>query len=505
MTIQFYRRGKLIEVEQADPADVHQQIINDAFEVQQSVQGFDLDDESADGILPPLTEPQRESLRRLDLEAVLSSSPRTGGTMERLRGLWVREDGELKVILRDLILMFDPELSHEECETLIESFGLEKRRRLKYGQNLYETKVTEGTSAAEKSVELQDASNQVLNADPVVLERRESRSPTTASAETDFEKQWQWPNISAPDAWEYTRGDGILVAVIDRGFLLHSILASNVDQMSSGRFEEDGDFIAGTNNFPLYWHGTFCAAQVAASGQDGIEVSGAAPEAELMLLATPPAFGTWLSPMVIADAVAYAADPSTAYEDGKPVPAGVRAADVLTCAEGPENGVGHLHLALEQAFDFAASKGRNGLGLPMFWAVANKDVPLEKDEWVSHPPLIRVGGSSKTNKVARDCAFGPELDFLAPGVAVYNQYEMLPLKQTGTSFAAPIAAGVCALVLDKFSDLSAKELRELLRKSCTMPPHSDTSPRNDRFGSGIIDAAKAVQLARVAAGEIPGS
>ncbi|MEM7430150.1 MAG: S8 family serine peptidase [Pseudomonadota bacterium] len=501
MTVRFYRKGKLVEVEEADPADVLQQSISDAFEAQGFIQALEAGPEDApEPVLPSMDDSVRENLRKLDLNSVLPRTPGARSVADRLKDQWITENGELKIVARGLVLLFDPELSPDQCEALIKQFGLVRLRPLKYGRNLYETRVPEGVSAAEKSVELQEnPDNRVLNADPVVLERLESRSgepPRTA-----FDKQWQWPNISAPQAWQHTRGEHALVAVIDRGFLVHDLLRPNVDFTASGRFDAQGQFYNDLGGIPPYRHGTFCAAQVAASGHNGVDVCGVAPKAKLMLLSTPGAYGGWLSPLVIADAVSYAADPLTAYEDGAVPPPGLKAADVLTCAEGPKNGVGDLHLALEKAFLFADEKK-----LPMFWAVANENVELEKDEWVSHPSLIRVGGSTHVNTLAYPCAFGPELDFLAPGAYVHNIYPRKPASASGTSFATPIAAGIGALVLSKAPALSVSELRSLLRKSCTsISPIEEEGGRHVRVGSGILDAADAVHLARLAAGEIPGT
>jgi subtilisin family serine protease len=64
-------------------------------------------------------------------------------------------------------------------------------------------------------------------------------------------------------------------------------------------------------------------------------------------------------------------------------------------------------------------------------------------------------------------AFGPELDFLAPGVEVYNTYRSNTYGLgTGTSYANPATAGVAALVLTVEPELRWNQLRDRMRSTC---------------------------------------
>ena len=113
-------------------------------------------------------------------------------------------------------------------------------------------------------------------------------------------------------------------------------------------------------------------------------------------------------------------------------------------------------------------------------------------------------GRSTRNDTDNGSGYGPELDFLAPGVDVFipgqgGGYH----TTTGTSFACPCAAGVSALVLSANSNLDAQQVRQVIRDSCdkigNMPY---TNGRNDRFGHGRVNADTAVSQARAIA---PGS
>ncbi|MEO9529064.1 MAG: S8 family serine peptidase, partial [Roseibium sp.] len=119
------------------------------------------------------------------------------------------------------------------------------------------------------------------------------------------------------------------------------------------------------------------------------------------------------------------------------------------------------------------------------------------DEVCSHPDTIAIGRSTEAD-TDDSSGYGRELEFLATGARV-----RLPSGnggygfKHGTSFAAPCAAGVAALMLSVNSQLTARELRQMMRNSCdkigTLPY---ILGRNARFGWGRISARRAVEAAR---------
>jgi thermitase len=151
---------------------------------------------------------------------------------------------------------------------------------------------------------------------------------------------------------------------------------------------------------------------------------------------------------------------------------------------------------LRLAIDYARTQGRQGKGCPVFWAVANETVPIAWDRVCSYAGTIAVGRSNRLD-LENGSAYGPELDFLAPGVEVYstrsrNRYN----EATGTSFAAPLAAGVAALVLSCSPELSAEQVRERLRTTCDKiggPSVHYVDGRHDKYGSGRVNAFQAVR------------
>jgi hypothetical protein len=318
-------------------------------------------------------------------------------------------------------------------------------------------------------------------------------------ADPEFANQWHHANIQAEAAWDLTKGDGVTIAVIDNGFdkrhpdLLFGTL--------SGAFrptpdQADADFVAGTGAIGDQDHGTACAGMIAAQSGNGSGGCGVAFSAALNMVAC---LGDQVGTQsTLARAVAYAARASL-EDPAKPASVG---ADIIACSLGPNGAVWTMRQVLSDAIDFAATQGREGKGCAIFWACTNGNFPIGSDEVCSHAQVIAVGRSRRTDQDDAS-GFGPQLEFLAPGVDVRipssgGGYQVT----TGTSFAAPCAAGVAALALSKNKALTAKELRQLMRDACDKVgnlPYIDG--RNTRFGHGRVNAKRAVEEAvRLATG-----
>ncbi|HJT74913.1 MAG TPA: S8 family peptidase, partial [Chitinophaga sp.] len=132
---------------------------------------------------------------------------------------------------------------------------------------------------------------------------------------------------------------------------------------------------------------------------------------------------------------------------------------------------------------------------------------------------ITVGASSngkQGGKVAGFSNYGKKsVDLFAPGVQIYstvpggNKYG----SASGTSMASPVVAGVAALVLSYYPNLSARQLKYVLEKSATPLPDNTkmvvkpgTRDENVAFSDlsitgGLINAYEALKLADTMKGE----
>ena len=113
--------------------------------------------------------------------------------------------------------------------------------------------------------------------------------------------------------------------------------------------------------------------------------------------------------------------------------------------------------------------------------------------------------------------YGPKVvDLLAPGNKIYSTF---PGKDnhgilSGTSMASPIVSNIAALIRSYFPQLSAEQVKSILIKSVWMPIEITTSypiPQHEvaktlleiAKAGGIVNAAKAIQLAKMVASETP--
>ena len=417
----------------------------------------------------------------------------------------VSANGE-PMIATDLITVQLPEdLSEQHALDLLAEDHLILVRRNRFAPNTFQVRVPPGPSLPEVISALQQNTDRYRFAEPDLLQVMAGR---LAPTDPDYGQQWQHSNdgsnggtanadIHSERAWDITRGIApdrpVRVAVIDNGIeISHADLASGIKAGAYFVSNAAGGatFVkhhAGAG-FPAGNHGTFCLGMAGARMNNNVGVCGSAPEADLVAIAClPDQVGTQTT---LARGVAYAADPTkedsqASSDDG---------ADIISCSLGPATDW-DMTSVLDLAIQFAAGSGRGGLGSVIFWAVSNSPVAVSRDEVCSHADVIAVGRSNR-NDLQDGSAFGPKLEFLAPGRDVYstvngNGYDF----DTGTSYATPLAAGVGALVLSRHPSWTRQQVRDRLRQSCDKvgPVMYDANGHHDQYGYGRLNAEAAVQ------------
>ncbi len=410
--------------------------------------------------------------------------------------VYQQEDGHLLIAGRNLVVQFRPELSPAAVRRELNQRGLTIVRSLAFAPNQFQVQVAPGVDPLVAANELQE-SELATAAEPEFTEHIGHRLTPT---DPTYAQQWHLNNagggggvagadIAAERAWDFTRGQGVRVAVIDNGFdVVHLDLAAGI-VAESGFFDATGTFQQTLTSYPDVDHGTFCAGMAGARHNNATDGCGSAPECELLLVAAlNDQVGTQVT---LARAVAYAADPRLE------VPAtGVAAgADVIVSSLGPNGANWALTTVLDNSLLFAARQGRRGRGIPIFWASSNgNNVDVGLDQVVSHPHVMAVGRSRRTDQ-EDNSARGPALDFLAPGVQVVSTQSGGGTRaSTGTSFAAPLAAGVGALVLSVNPALTADAVCQLLRDTCDKigGVTYNAAGHHDDYGHGRVNAFRAV-------------
>ena len=461
-----------------------------------------------------LPEDAFEAFRRADWVFVGPAPEEDGSAGERAPAgpeqgagkLVRRQGGRFGIVTRRLVVQLEEEVPEAEAEAVLSDLDLDVVSRLRFAPNLFEVDAPTYPDALEASVALHE-DPRVRIAEPSFQEHIPGRA---APADPRYGEQWQWRNtgqsggtpgadVSAEASWERTRGAGIRVAVIDNGFrVAHEDLQGAV--LGTSGFFEDADpgpdvrprFVQGTAGMPAGDHGTFCAGMVGARQGNDRGGSGAAPECDLMLLAClPDQVGDQVT---LARAVAYAADPAFELPDADPG----SGADILVCSLGPNGAVWELATALDLALSSAPRQARNGAGMAVFWAASNgRNVDVALDEVVSHPDVIAVVRSTHDDR-EHDAARGPKVELIAPGVDVLSTDGTGGYRTaTGTSFAAPCAAGCAALALAVNPGLTREELRRIMRESADKigGVTYDADGHHDDYGYGRVNAAAAVQAA----------
>ena len=314
-------------------------------------------------------------------------------------------------------------------------------------------------------------------------------------------------DMKVQQAWAYTRGEGIKIAVLDEGVdLNHPDLKDNLlqgfDCLTGTANAGDGKPLASNRG-----HGTACTGIIAAVTNNNIGVAGVAPGSKIIPVNLSAASGDFTSYAGIAAGLDYA------WQQG---------ADIISSSWGggtPSN-------MLDDAIQRALTLGRNGKGTVLLFASGNNNAGLMYPS--SNTGVISVGGinmcGQRKSPASFSCdneswgaSYGTGLDVVAPAVKIattdisgnggYNQAEGAAgdyyLMFNGTSAATPNVAGVLALILSANNNLTVGQARIILEGSCDKLPSYNYSmvtgqPNgswNAETGHGLVNAFAAVHRA----------
>jgi subtilisin family serine protease len=344
-----------------------------------------------------------------------------------------------------------------------------------------------------------------------------------------FSLSWSHSSVQATRAWDASVGSSaITVAVIDTGFTLNHEDLSSRWVINTGEYglTQQGDICwtgnptdkasnncdDDSNNYRDDWrgydfynndnspqagqvnpsgdgtrHGSMVAGVIGAAANNGLGSTGIDQQARIMPL------------QVFSDnAEAYTSDI-------------VAAIDYAT-----DNGARIINLSLgTNIFDSvlltAIQRARNN-GVLVIAASGNcalNDEPicttLPTPGRMTYPALytesFAVGATTSSGERASYSSYGSQLDIVAPGSNIgplplyasgghINQYGYA----SGTSFSAPLVAGIASLLLAQNQDMTPRQLEYILTESATKHSSMNNQIYTTTMGAGNVNAHKATLL-----------
>ncbi len=325
-----------------------------------------------------------------------------------------------------------------------------------------------------------------------------------------FDQQNYFSIVEMQSAWDVVRGSSgdVIVAIVDGGTDVdHPDLVANLwnneDEIPGNGIDDDNNgFTDDVNGWNFATgspdptglsatpssaeHGTITAGLACAVTDNAIGIAGTSWNAKLMPL--------------------NAVDPS---EDGVVkfgyeaiIYAARNGANVLNLSWGRSGPPSRFE---QEIIEFAA----DSMGVAIVASAGNENA--FRDNWpAAYPYVISVASTNPSDSKSTFSTFGNSIDISAPGEGMVStrhngQFGQLPFGTRGTSFSAPLVAGVIALVRTQHPEWSGIQAAEQVRTSA-QNIDATLGPFAGLMGKGRLNARRAVTLAlpsiRIASMEI---
>jgi len=460
-----------------------------------------------------ITQGKKQTLTKLDAQKTLS---KTRGTSEDVT-YYTTKAGKQLGVNKNIIVSFD-DLSIQ--------LDIEKKFSLSLDKTLGAHRFVYAVSNNDKTLEIANALSQIKGITAAypdfIIKKNKRYTPNDPS----FYASWHLnasSGINVQKAWDYTKGTNITVGIYDEGIdIEHEDLRDNI--LGYGNYNNPNgqiDLVAdgatldnNTDNAPApesdRWHGTSCAGLIAAVADNRKGSAGVAPESKLIALR--------YSDKVSRDIEAF----NDMAKEG---------VAIISNSWGTYSMDPQFNETLKEL----SENGRDGKGLLVFFAAGNDGCNMDQyysiqsdssgntyrcestsnsqtspinDESES-PYVISIAASTRNDRIASYSNYGSSIDFTAPGSqssifttdAMYSKGAPGAWNYTdsfsGTSAAAPIAAGIAALILSENPELSKEEVLDIMKTTAQKNGayNYDSDGRNDHWGYGMVDAGEAVKLA----------
>lgn len=471
-----------------------------------------------------------------------------------------------------VIVKFDPATTNGEVAARAAAHGMAINRAMRMPGTYVLDVLDESTTDVFDAAEAIGVEAGVIYSHASVLFKAERLQAAGNPLDEVFDPLfvWQWhlhntgqlengvadADVDAPEAWQFTLGEGAIVGVVDDAMdIAHEDLAPNY-LTGIDTVDDDDDPSPAIGPIPFDprgdSHGTSVTGLICAAAND-VGVRGVAPAAQF--IGARVGFGVLGLDQDFADAILFCEEN------------GAMAINNSWGAGGPPfiRGIFNSDLALfdlgviGDAISFVATEGRDGLGVLVLFASGNDDLDLRNGNfYAAHPRVMPVGATLRDDRRSCYSNFGPSLSVTAPGSGVDFQFdcydssmattdvtfyesdsidpltgEPLPIigqnppmmwrsdidtgffptlvpdpftddltepfytrHFNGTSAACPVATGVAALVFASDPGLSAVEARNIIEHTADTPdtegPFDAVTGHNNNLGHGRVNALNAL-------------
>ena len=280
-----------------------------------------------------------------------------------------------------------------------------------------------------------------------------------------FGSSWQHTRIQSAAAWDLHTGESdIIVAVCDTGVDLDhpDLQAAYVSGYNAvdNQAQVDGGQVSDVNG-----HGSFVSGCAAAQGNNGTGVVGVGWDFSIMPIRVSNNSAGTASAFDLLEGARWAVD---------------NGAQAINVSFSGGSGSGNQATA-----NYIIDRG----GL-LFWAAGNNNSFVGFDA----ADLVLVASTTSSDNKSGFSNFGTAVDIAAPGSGVRSTNRFGGYTtSSGTSFASPIAAGVGAMIFSVRSDLSGRDVQDILYQSVD---DLGAPGRDDSFGRGRVNTFNAIQVAQ---------
>ncbi len=354
------------------------------------------------------------------------------------------------------------------------------------------------------------------NIEYVSLNKRMHRSMTPNDPGFTNGYLWALQNsspygIQAESAWNYSNGNGVVVAVVDTGYrphvdmsgrilkgydFIHNRLVANdgngrdsnaIDNGDGYSFGFCGDYSSSENS----WHGTHVSGTIAANTNNGLGVSGIAYGAKILPVRVLGRCGGYTND--IADAIVWASGGKVSGAPTNKTPAKV----INLSLGGEADNYGVCDPLMQRAITKARANGAI-----VVVAAGNEGENANNSSPANCTDATTVGATNSSGNRASFSNYGDKVDISAPGVDIVSTLnsgtnsvgkDNVYSSYNGTSMATPHVAATIALMLSYKPRLRAVDAENLIKQAVnSFAGGSCDANSYGGCGTGILDASKAV-------------